>query len=178
MRDLDLFHSLWTDQNSAALRAAGSNTLLVAFYVISNPNANNIGFYHLPLVAIAAATTLPLQEVREAISNLEHIGFVRYHYPTGMIWVIQWACKKMGQLRSNDKTRIAIANAEYAAIPKTCPMRTDFFWKHSLMLRLSVAGSINACAQVVETECELEPDLVPRSTFNAANGRALAYADI
>ena len=169
MHDLDTFHGFWTDHNSAELRAAGSNALLVAFYVISNPDANNIGFYRLPFVAIAAATTLSLPEVKGAISKLEQIGFVGYHHPTETIWIIQWARKKMGQLRSNDKTRIAIANAEYAAISRDCPMRIDFFWKHSLMLRLSVPGSTEAGEQVVDMECELEPDLVPRYTCTAAH---------
>jgi hypothetical protein len=130
-----------TDSISTALRAVGSNAMLVALHLIKAPALNHIGFYHLPISAIASATALTIPEVHVAISELEQIGYSRYHHATEMVWIIDWSRLTLGQLKSRDKKMIELVNAEYAAIPKDCPLRNDFLWRHALLLRLSIIGA-------------------------------------
>jgi hypothetical protein len=178
MRDLYPFPLFWHDSTSEALRAAGPGTLLVAAYIVTNSSRNSIGFYRLPLEAISKATTLSLSDVQAAMHRLEQIGFMRYNQATEMIWIINWARQKLGQLRGNDKKRIATVNAEFAAIPAACLMRVDFFWKHALMLRLSVPGSEPKDSTSADTETEMPSDLVPQTALETRQSNALQSRDI
>jgi hypothetical protein len=150
------------DNTSDAIRAAGPDAMLVACFLSSNSSVNSIGFYRLRLEAISAATSLPLAEVQVAMHALEQVGFARYHAASEMVWIINWTRQKLGKIRAKDKKLIALANAEYAAIPKACPMRVDFLWKNALMLHLKVAGSAAPNTERLETDAEMPPDLFPQ----------------
>jgi hypothetical protein len=141
---------LWYDDFSDDLRAAGPAVMLVACYL--HDSANSIGFYHLAFAAVSRATGVPLAEVQAAMPVLEQIGFLRYHVETQMVWLINYALRNLGPIRSNDKKGTALANAEFAAIPEHCQMRLEFLEQYGEMLRLDVDGSAVPNGASFETE--------------------------
>jgi hypothetical protein len=143
--------------------------MLVALHLIKAPALNHIGFYHLPISAIATATALTMSEVQTAISTLEQIGYLRYHFATETVWIIDWSRLTLGQLKSRNKKMIELANAEYAAIAKDCPLRKDFLWRHALMLRLSIIGA--ASPGEFGSEDDLVNQFMPASIPSEASCR-------
>jgi hypothetical protein len=166
------------DNTSDAIRAAGPAAMLVASFLSSNSSVNSIGFYRLPLEAISAATSLPLGEAQAAMHVLEQVGFARYHAASEMVWIINWTRQKLGKIRANNKKRIALANAEYAAIPRDCLMRVDFLWKNARMLHLKVAGSAAPNTESLETEAEMPPDLFPQRATEPGRSVVLSGREI
>jgi hypothetical protein len=142
------------------LRIAGPAAMLVASFL--KHQANSIGFFPLIFDDVTRALGMPVAEIKALMPVLEKIGFLRYHAESEMVWVINHAAWCLGHLRATNKKMIAQANAEFAAIPKTCPMRVDFLWQHALMLRLQIQGAASASEVGFELEGEMLPDLIPK----------------
>lgn len=133
---------IWHDSCADDLRAAGPSVMLVAVFL--KHTANAIGFFPLRCENVSRATGLHSQEIKAMLPMLEQIGFLRYHQDTQMVWIVGHATLSLGHLRANNKKMITQANTEFAAIPKTCPMRADFLWEHEIMLRLEVPEDSSA----------------------------------
>lgn len=146
------------------LRAAGPAVMFLAGYLQYASNA--IGFFRLNFEKASNCTGMTAAEIKEALPVLEKVGFLRYHPETEMVWVIKHAAWTLGQLRATSRTLIAQANAEFAAIPKTCPLRVDFLWKHALMLRLEVQGAGFPGDGSADADGEMPADLFPKSAAN------------
>jgi hypothetical protein len=133
---------IWHDNCADDLRAAGPACMLVAVFL--KYTANAIGFFPLKFEVVSHATGLHSQEIKAMLPILEKIGFLRYDQESQMVWIVEHATFSLGHLRANNKKMITQANTEFAAIPKTCPMRADFLWQHEFLLRLDVPEDGNA----------------------------------
>jgi hypothetical protein len=133
---------IWHDNCADDLRAAGPAFMLVAVFL--KYTANAIGFFPLKFEVVSFATGLHSQEIKAMLPQLEHIGFLRYHQDSQMVWIVEHATMSLGQLRANNQKMITQANTEFAAVPTTCPMRDDFLWQYESMLRLNVPEDCNA----------------------------------
>lgn len=51
----------WIGKTGKALRNAGSEAQLVSLYLLTNPHANMIGLYYMPLMFIAHETGLGME---------------------------------------------------------------------------------------------------------------------
>lgn len=102
---------LWTGRLGKSLRGDRA-TQIVAFYLVTNPHANLVGLYHLPLEYIAVDTGLELASVEGAIERLAQLGFVSYDDVNDRVWVVEHARHEFnGQqpLRgSGDKRLVAV----------------------------------------------------------------------
>lgn len=146
------------------LRAAGPAVMFLAGYLQYASNA--IGFFRLNFEKASTSIGMTAAEIKEALTVLEQIGFLRYHTETQMVWVIKHAAWTLGQLRATNRTLIVQANAEFAAVPKTCPLRVDFLWKHALMLRLEVQGACFPGDASADSDGEMPADLLPKLVAN------------
>ena len=142
------------------LRIAGPAAMLVASFL--KHQANSIGFFPLNFDDVTRALGMPVAEIKALMPVLEKIGFLRYHAESEMVWVINHAAWCLGHLRATNKKMIVQANAEFAAIPKTCPMRVDFLWQHALMLRLEIQGAASPSEMSFESGDKIPPDLIPK----------------
>jgi hypothetical protein len=134
--------AIWHDNCADDLRAAGPAVMLVAIFL--KYTANAIGFFPLKFDEVSRATGLHLQEIKAVMPMLEHIGFLRYHQDSQMVWIVEHATFSLGHLRANNRKMITQVNTEFAAVPKTCPLRADFLWQHESLLRLDVPEEGNA----------------------------------
>lgn len=150
--------SIWSNIYAAELRAAGPVAMLVASLL--QHKTNEIGFFKMELDEIGFAIGLPCVEIESALAALEKIRFLRYHRGTHMVWLIDHAAWRLGKLRSTSKKDIATANAQFSAIPKTCPMRVDFLWLNALMLRLEVQGATPLGEETFEDQEHMRADLL------------------
>jgi hypothetical protein len=115
-----------------------------------------------------------LVEVEAALPMLEQIDLLRYDSDTQMIWIVNYALRNLGRIRSNDKKGAALANAEYAAIPEHCPMRLEFLATYGDMLRLDVDASAVPNGASFETEAGVPPDLISESLPAAGESAELS----
>lgn len=150
--------SIWSNIYAADLRAAGPVAMLVASFL--QYKANAIGFFKMGLDEIGFAIDLPHDEIESALAELEKIRFLRYHAATQMAWIIDHAAWSLGKLRSTSKKDIETANAQFSAIPRTCPLRVDFLWLNALMLRLEVQGATPLGEGTLENHEDMPADLL------------------
>lgn len=150
--------SIWSNIYAADLRATGPVAMLVASFM--QHKANEIGFFKMELDEIGCAIGLPRVEIESALAALEKIRFLRYHAATQMAWIIDHAAWSLGKLRSTSKKDIETANAQFSAIPRTCPLRVDFLWLNALMLRLEVQGATPLGEGTLENHEDMPADLL------------------
>ncbi|MYM83336.1 hypothetical protein GTP44_15400 [Duganella sp. FT50W] len=151
---------------AADLRVAGPSVMLVASHLLNA--SNSTGFFHLKLNAAASDLGMLATEIESSLAVLEKIGFLRYHAGTQVVWIIGHAARNLGKLRANNKKMIVLANAEFTAVPATCPLRVNFLWSHALMLRLEVKGAGSPVDSGFDSEGDLLADLLPKSAVGAA----------
>lgn len=151
--------SIWSNIYAAELRAAGPVAMLVVSFL--QYKTNEIGFFKMELDEIGFAIGLSRDEIESALAALEKIRFLRYHAGTNMVWLIDHAAWSLGKLRSTSKKDIAMANAQFSAIPKSCPLRVDFLWLNALMLRLEVQGATPLGEATFENQEDIPADLLP-----------------
>jgi len=65
----------WTTPRSGRLREAGPETMLLAFYLLSNSHANMLGIYYLPFAYASADTGLPIEMIIQCVERLTELGF-------------------------------------------------------------------------------------------------------
>jgi hypothetical protein len=158
------------------LRIAGPAAMLVAGFLMDN--ANSIGFFQLNFDKVTRAVGIPMPEIKALMPVFEKIGFLRYHAESEMVWIIDYAVCRVRHLRATNKKMIAQANAEFAAIPKTCPMRVDFLWKHALMLRLEIQGAASPSEMSFDSRNEMPLGLIPKVAAENVSGVGLSEREI
>ncbi len=94
--------SFWIGETGRWIRAQGKECLIVAFYLMTCPNASMIGLYYLPIVTLAHETGLTVEETRAALRRLSQAparganhphegGFAWYDEENEVVWVPQMA---------------------------------------------------------------------------------------
>jgi len=122
---------LWTGRLGKSIRGDQA-TQIVAFYLVTNPHANLVGLYHLPLEYIAVDTGLEIASVEGAIERLAKLEFVAYDDANDRVWVVEHARHEFnGQqpLRgSGDKRLIAVERelAEHGISPLADRFRAHY----------------------------------------------------
>lgn len=98
----------WTHGTGKALRG-DPKSQLVALYLISAPQADMSGIYHMPVMYIAHETGLTEADVLRGIERLQAEGFLVYDLDNEDVWVCSMAKEQIGDsLAAGDKRRKAI----------------------------------------------------------------------
>jgi len=116
----------------------GTNHLLAALYLLTNPHANNYGLYYLPLRTMIAETGI--RSLRPVLAEVAATGFAEV--ASDWAYVKKMLRYQMGGLQDTDN-RVKGAAAWYQAIPASCPFLSAFWDDYSGVLPLGARrGSV------------------------------------
>lgn len=102
----------WTGKTGRAIKALGPEYQAVAMYMMTSPHSNMIGLYYLPFAYISADAWGTEETLPRVVQGLVDLGFCRYDYETGWVWVVKMAKHQLGEtLRSGDRRRAAVVKA-------------------------------------------------------------------
>lgn len=127
----------WIDEQGKAIKQYGNKTQLLAFYLLTCPQATMIGIYYLPIPYIAHETQLSKKQVGDCLAHLSEVGFCIYDEASEYVWVINMAKSQIGEnLKANDN-RIKNVEEAYQALPQL-PFLKDFYDKYHEDFHLAV----------------------------------------
>lgn len=107
----------WINEMGRKLKTLGLEAQLISFYLQTNPHANMIGVYYLPMHLIAHETGLGHEVVLNTMCALSEVGFCSYDSQAEYVWVHEMASDQItGQLKPNDN-RIKAVNTAFESLP-------------------------------------------------------------
>lgn len=107
----------WIGETGREIKKLGLEAQLIALYLITNPHANMLGIYYLPLTLIAHETGLTLEGASKGLSRLCDARFCSYDDHLEYVWVHQMAFFQVdAPLKPNDN-RVKAINDSYHALP-------------------------------------------------------------
>src|SRR5262245_51991315 len=107
----------WIGSTGKQIRQLGTRAQLVALYLITNPHANMIGIYYLPIVFISHEIGIPLEGAQKALQSLCDIAFCSYDEQTEYVWVHEMAFYQVGEQLKPADNRVKSINEVYQALP-------------------------------------------------------------
>lgn len=81
----------WTGDTGKRIRAAGPQSQVVAFYLLTCPSSNMIGLYYLPLPTLCHEVGCTPERAREALEALSQGDFAYYDEGSEYVWVPRMA---------------------------------------------------------------------------------------
>lgn len=132
---------IWIDDQGRKIKKLGLETKLVSLYLMTNPHANMIGVYYLPISFIAHEIGLTLEQAESAIYKLCQIDFCSYDTETEYVWVHEMGMTQISsQLKSKDH-RVKGLNEAFNALPEL-PFKRHFFEKYSELFLLEASEPV------------------------------------
>lgn len=94
----------WIGDTGREIRRLGRDAQVVALYLITNPHANMIGLYYMPIPTIAHETGIPLQGASKALRRVCETGFAHYDDKDELVFVPNMAKEQIAEsIKPNDK---------------------------------------------------------------------------
>ncbi|MBI5922427.1 MAG: hypothetical protein HY847_12405 [Betaproteobacteria bacterium] len=113
-----MFPQFWIGETGKKLHGDPEAQVL-ACYLISNPHANMIGLFYLPMIYLCHETGLTQEGASKALQRVCELGFCEYDEETETVWLVEAARFQIAdRLRPNDKQTKGIAN-ELSKFSKT-----------------------------------------------------------
>jgi hypothetical protein len=127
--------TFWISLEGKKIKRAGLEAQLVALYLLTNPSANMIGVYYLPLTLIAHETGQPLEEASKALLSLCEVGFCSYDEDHEYVWVHDMGFSQIAKhLKPNDNLVKAV-NELYDMLPEL-PFLPSFYKRYAQAFHL------------------------------------------
>lgn len=127
----------WIGNTGRELKSKGPEALIVSMYLLTNPHANMIGMYYLPIIYIAHETGLGVEGASKGLQRAVEAGFCLYDGVAEVVWVEEMAKYQIAtSLKANDNRCVGIQR-EYEAQPKNCFL-SRFFDKYKDAFNLTV----------------------------------------
>lgn len=184
--------TFWTGETGKALRRRGSETVIVALYLVSSPHSNMLGLYYQAILYIAHETGLGIEGAKKGLQACIDVGFCSYDEDTEMVFVHEMAAWQIADELKGVDLRCKGIQKEYDALPN-CPFLGPFFDRYAAAFHMvrRRAGMVESVAteqapslppskplrsQEQEQEHEQEQELSPsdsRPQPEAANVRAV-----
>lgn len=126
----------WIGKTGKELRQAGSESQLVALYLLTSPHANMIGLYYMPLAFLSHETGLPIEGALKGLKSAIKAGFCKYDEQSEMVWVIEMATHQIGEaLKPGDKRCAGVQN-EYDKVSDNLFL-SEFYDKYSAQFNMT-----------------------------------------
>jgi len=109
--------TFWTGETGKAIRARGSEAVLVANFLMSSPSANMIGLYHQPVMFIGYYTALGVEGAAKGLRACEEAGFCAYDADAEIVWVYTMARWQIEEQLSQGDKRCKGVQREYDQVP-------------------------------------------------------------
>ncbi len=144
MRDYaKLVPTFWTGKTGKALKARGSEAVIVAMYLMSSPHSNMLGLYYQPVLYMAHETGLGIEGASKGLQGAIEAGFCDFDEESEMVWVFEMAGYQIdSELMPKDKRCIGIQK-EFEALPDN-PFSGDFYEKYKAAFHLTEARILNS----------------------------------
>ncbi|MCT0124124.1 hypothetical protein KUA00_03735 [Proteus mirabilis] len=128
----------WIGKTGKEIREKGHEALIVSMYLLTNPHANMIGMYYLPIIYMAHETGLGLEGASKGLLRCIEAGFCHYDEDAEVVWVIEMAKYQIASsLKPSDNRCIGIQR-EYDSQPKN-QFLSMFYDKYKDAFNLSSA---------------------------------------
>lgn len=175
----------WIGRTGKTLRTAGAEAQLVSLYLLTNPHANMIGLYYMPLMFIAHETGLGIEGASKGLASAIEAGFCHYDEQSEMVWVPEMAAHQIGSNLSPKDKRCPGVQNEYNAQPEN-PFLSMFYDKYQIHYHMTVrrgdvdkdesepeGASKGLASQEQEQEQEKEQDQNTMSDSDRTGGDSL-----
>lgn len=107
----------WISDMGRQIKQYGVPTQLVGLYLLSNPHANMLGIYYLPISFIAHETGLPFEGASEALQRLCEVGFCAYDHALEYVWVCEMAAYQIGTSLKVSDNRVKYVQEIFPRLP-------------------------------------------------------------
>jgi len=141
----------WIGKTGKKLRQSGAQ--LVALYMLSNPHANMLGVYHLPVAYMAHDLGLPFDDSQKGLKACVEAGFCAYDEETETVWVYEMARFQIGESLKSADNRVAGIQKEYDDLHDN-PFLPLFFEKYGSRFCLTGARSFEAPSEPLRMTSE------------------------
>lgn len=126
----------WIGKTGKEIREKGHEALIVSMYLLTNPHANMIGMYYLPIIYIAHETGLGLEGASKGLQRCVESGFCHYDETAEVVWVVEMAKYQIAtSLKPSDNRCIGIQR-EYESQPKNLFL-SEFYDKYESSFNLT-----------------------------------------
>jgi hypothetical protein len=120
----------WVGETGKQIRTLGTESQLLAMYLMTSPHSNMLGLYWCPTSYMAHETGLTLQGASKALQRLVDCGFCEYDDASEFVWVYEMAKYQIGdKLKETDKQSKGVQNA-YEDLPRN-PFLSGFYEKYA-----------------------------------------------
>lgn len=120
----------WTGETGRAVIECGSAAIAIAMYLMTNPHANALGLYYLPLAYMAHDLKSTLEGASKGLLSCIEAHFCDYDKASEMVWVYEMARFQTGTALKTKDNRHKSTVKLYARLPK-CPFLGPFFDKYA-----------------------------------------------
>ena len=140
MRDYGKVSPLfWTGNTGRRIRKRGQSTQLAALYLMTGPNANMLGVYHMPVVTLAHAIGSPFEGALEALRSLSEEAFCTYDEESEWVWVHEMARYQVADYLKEDDKRVIGIGKDWLALPDL-PFLAAFYERYREAFHLPERG--------------------------------------
>lgn len=189
MRDYSMVApQFWIGKTGRALKAKGSEAVLVALYLMTCQHANMIGLYYLNKSYIAVDTGLTLEGASKGLQGACEVGFCSYDEGSEVVWVHEMAKYQVGgQLQEKDNRCKGVQRA-FNSVAEN-PFLTSFYKRYGRVFHmpesrqniLPDASTFEAPSQPLasqdqEKEQKYPKDSVPIGTAGTASAEVAKFS--
>lgn len=166
--------TFWTGDTGRILRQMGRDEQLLALFLITGPNSNMIGLYHLPLAIICHYLKWDTKGALEGLKRISEGGFCHYDKACELIWIPEMAAHQLGEPLPPKDNRIKAIIKEWTYWRKS-NFYMDFYRRYKDSYHLPkpspLQGASRKPLRSQEQEQEQEQDILlpakPASTSKA-----------
>lgn len=131
MRDFaKISPKIWIDEQSRKIKALGLEAQIVSFYLQTNPHADMIGIYYLPLSLASHEIGISIEKIKLAISQLCDISFCSYDHEYEYVWVHEMAKTQISSKLKAKDHRVKGVNDTFHSLPNLSFLG-DFYEKYA-----------------------------------------------
>ena len=109
--------SFWIGETGRQLRGH-MEAQIVSAYLLSNPHANMLGLYYLPVAFLVHETGLTLEGALKGLARGEEVHFCAYSAQSEVVWVYEMARFQVGERLSPTDNRVKGVQTQYDNLPK------------------------------------------------------------
>jgi len=166
----------WIGQTGKKLRKTGPEAQLVALYLITNPHANMLGVYHLPVAYMAHDLGCEVGVAMKGLSGCADAGFCNYDEATETVWIYEMARFQIGDSLKSADNRVAGIQKEYDDLHEN-PFLQGFFEKYGSAFCLTNSRDFEAPSEVLRSHFKgvLKGDQSPLEPPSEGEKKAIVH---
>jgi hypothetical protein len=126
----------WTGKTGKALKAKGTEAVIVALYLMTCQHSNMLGLYYLSKAYIAVDTPLGFEGASKGLQGACEVGFCHYDDESEVVWVVEMAAYQIAEELKDSDLRCKGIQREYDALPEN-PFLTAFYERYGAAFHMS-----------------------------------------